>query len=99
MTKRLKHIGVIKFGIVLGAFYGLISLIMIPFFLLGIVISSIAPAQQSAMQQGFTTGLGLVFCILFPVIYAVMGCLSGMLAALIYNLVASWTGGIEFEVE
>ena len=61
--------------------------------------SSFAPAQHNAIQQGFSAGIGLVFCIFIPVLYAVMGGLLGMLMAWIYNVVASWVGGIEFEVE
>src|SRR5258708_155005 len=100
MTKRLKRIAPVKFGIVLGIFYGLISLIIVPFFLLGIIASSFAPAtHQSAMEQGFTTGIGLVFCIFLPLFYGIFGGLFGMLAAWLYNVIASWTGGIEFEVE
>jgi hypothetical protein len=99
MPKRLKRIAPVKFGIVLGIFYGLISLVIVPFFLLAIIIPSFAPTHEGAMQQGLTTGLGLVFCILLPVFYAVFGGLFGMLAAWLYNVVASWTGGIEFEVE
>jgi hypothetical protein len=44
-------------------------------------------------------GLGIGFAILVPLIYAVMGFVSGAIGALIYNLVASWIGGIEVEVE
>ena len=99
MTKRLKRIAPVKFGLVAGIVYGLISLIFIPFFLLGILVSSFAPAHQGAMQQGLTTGLGLVFCIFIPILYAVIGGLMGMLMAWVYNVVAGWTGGIEFEVE
>jgi len=99
MTRKLKRIAPVKFGIVTGAVYGLISLIFIPFFLLGTLASVFAPTHQGAMQTGIATGVGLVLCIAFPVIYAALGCLFGMLGAWLYNVVAHWTGGIEFEVE
>jgi hypothetical protein len=63
MTKRLKRIAPVKFGIVLGIFYGLISLIFVPFFLLAIFIPSFAQTHEGAMQQGLSTGVGLVLCI------------------------------------
>ncbi len=33
-----------------------------------------------------------------PVFYAIMGFIVGVLAAAVYNLVARWTGGLQFEV-
>jgi hypothetical protein len=40
-----------------------------------------------------------VFLIFLPIIYAVIGFIGGVITALIYNLVAKWTGGIEFTTE
>ena len=37
--------------------------------------------------------------LLVPVFYGVMGFVFGVIGAAIYNLVAKWTGGIEFTVE
>jgi len=51
------------------------------------------------MQAGIGVGMGLVFAVLAPILYGAMGFLVGALAGLVYNLVAKWTGGIEFEVE
>ena len=99
MTRTLKRIAPVKFGIVTGAVYGLISLVFVPFFLLGALASAFAPAHQGSMQTGIAAGVGLIFCIVFPIIYAALGCLFGMLGARLYNVVAHWTGGIEFEVE
>jgi hypothetical protein len=39
-----------------------------------------------------------VFLLLFPVIYGAVGFIGGVIAAALYNLVAKWTGGLEFEV-
>ena len=84
----------------MGIVYGLISLIFIPFFLLGTLASAFAPAQHHAMPQGLSVGLGLVFCIFFPRSLRRHGLSDGeMLMAWLYNVVASWVGGIEFEAE
>jgi Transmembrane domain of unknown function (DUF3566) len=40
-----------------------------------------------------------VFIIFLPVIYAVVGFIAGVITALIYNLVAKWTGGVEYTAE
>jgi hypothetical protein len=99
MTKKLKRIAPVKFGIVMGVFYGLISLVIVPFFLIAIIAASFAPNSQNSMSPGLSIGMGVAFAIFLPFFYAIFGCLFGMLAAWMYNVVASWIGGIEFEVE
>jgi hypothetical protein len=89
MTKRLKHVAPVQCGIVLGALYGAIALIFVPFILL---ITLVAPKQGNG--AGILAG-GAFLVILFPVIYGVLGFVGGIIAASIYNLIASWTGGIE----
>lgn len=37
--------------------------------------------------------------VFLPIIYAVVGFIGGVIAAFIYNLVAKWTGGVEFTTE
>lgn len=74
----------------IGILYGLLGLIFVPFFLLMAVIGS---RSGPAATLG-----GAFFAILFPVMYAVGGFIGGIIAAAIYNLVAKWTGGLEFEV-
>ena len=36
--------------------------------------------------------------ILMPLLYAAMGFVFGVISGAVYNLVAKWTGGIEFTV-
>ena len=84
MKKRLTNVSPLQLGIVLGVLYGIISLILVPFFLLGALF-------------GARTGVvGVGFAILLPIIYAVVGFIGGVITGFVYNLVAQWTGGIEF---
>lgn len=101
MTRRLKRIAPVKFGLILGIIYGIISLVFIPFFLLSFGIALLAPhsQQNGALPEGLGMAFGVVLCLVLPFVYAVMGGLLGMLAAWLYNVAASWVGGIEFEVE
>ena len=48
-----------------------------------------------AQPQMFPGGF-VVMAIVFPIMYAVLGFIFGVIGAAIYNLVAGWTGGIEF---
>jgi len=68
----------------LGALYGLFSLIVVPIFIL---VSIMSPKGS---------GVGIFFIILLPILYAVLGFIGGVISAAIYNLVAGWIGGIEF---
>jgi hypothetical protein len=90
MKKELTYIAPLRTGIVLGVLYGLLGLIAVPFFLLVAVFGSKAGAPA-------VFG-GVFFAILFPVLYGAAGFILGIIAAAIYNLVAKWTGGLEFEV-
>ena len=91
MKKQLTHIAPLRAGIVLGVLYGILSLIAVPFFLIVAIIGSKSGSQAPAV-------FGIGFAIMLPVIYAIVGFIGGIIAAAIYNLVAKWTGGLEFEV-
>ena len=90
MTKRIQHIAPLQLGIVLAMLYGALSLIFVPF----IILISLFGAQ-SQNGTGFFAG-GMVFIILIPFLYAAAGFIGGVIAAAIYNLLAKWSGGIEF---
>ena len=85
--KRLTRIAPLQAGIFLAIFYGLISLVVVPFVLLG---------PHSSGGRGPIVPFLLLF---LPVLYAAGGFVGGIIVAAIYNLTASWTGGLEFEVE
>ena len=85
MKKRLTRIAPLQTGIVLATLYGILSLIAVPFLLLAGLISG-------------RLGFGVIFIIFLPVLYAAVGFIVGIIAAAVYNLVASWTGGLQFEL-
>ncbi len=95
MKKRLANVSPLQCGIVLAALYFCLSLLFIPFLLLAAVVSAHNP--QITQQQGNPfASLGLVFVILVPVFYTIAGFIGGVIAALVYNLIAKMTGGLEF---
>ena len=112
MVRRLKRVGVLKFGLVLGIVQGLLGLVVfIPFALIMMLAGAFAPNSAHPIFANPATGnpaipgmVGAIIgggflCVLAPVMYFILGFLMGCLGALVYNLVAKLMGGIEFEVE
>ena len=95
MNKRLTRIAPVKAGLVLGVLYALLACIAVPFFMLaGFGMAAAARSTGAALPLGgFMFGIGALF---LPVIYGVFGFIGGLIAAAVYNLVAKWTGGLEF---
>ncbi len=100
MTKRLTRIAPLKTGIVVGVLYALLGLVAVPFLML------VGASAAAIARHGASTGLPAPATLLFgvgalflPIFYGVIGFLIGVIGAAIYNLVARWTGGIEFSVE
>jgi len=87
MKKELKNISPLRAGIVLGTLYGFLGLIVVPIFIL-----------MTLFGPGAHPGFAVAFLLLLPVLYAVMGFIGGIISAFLYNLIAGWTGGLEFEV-
>ena len=86
MKKHLTRIAPLRAGIVLAVFYGIVSLIILPFLFLTALFGA----------HGFP--LGAVLVVFIPVLYAAVGFIGGIIGAAVYNWVASWTGGLEFEI-
>ena len=95
MTK-IKKIGVLSLGKVLGILYALMG------FLIGAIMTLFSLVSSTASSSilgifGVLFGIGAI--ILLPIFYGIAGFIGGLIAALLYNLVASWVGGIEVETE
>ena len=91
MKKQLTHIDPLKAGTILGILYGIMALIFMPFVLIATLLGNKTGSPAPAI-------FGAGFAIMLPVIYAVVGFIGGLIMALLYNLVAKWTGGFVFEV-
>ena len=93
--RRIKRIAPVQLGKMFAVLYGLMGLLIIPFFL----IMSFVASQMPSQQRVGVLALGAGFTIFVPIIYAAMGFVFGIIGAAIYNLAAKWVGGIEVEVE
>ncbi|HLC57396.1 MAG TPA: hypothetical protein VJH95_02395 [Candidatus Nanoarchaeia archaeon] len=92
---KIKKIGVLSSGKLCGVLYALIGLIAGAFISLFAIILSMFSSDTSEMF-GPLFGVGAI--IFLPILYGTLGFVSGLLTALLYNLVASWVGGLEIEI-
>jgi len=99
MIRKLKRIEPLQLGKMLGATYGLLSLLFVPFFLLFVILTVLAPGSDGDPPKIAIVLTNVAFAILLPLTYAVMGFVFGLIGAWVYNLVARWIGGLEFEIE
>ncbi|SDR65472.1 hypothetical protein [Opitutus sp. GAS368] len=102
MQLKLKRIAPLQAGKMLAAFYGLLSLLFVPFMLLFMAMGSFAARQQGGGAMPalpFMFGMGVGFMVLLPFFYAAMGFVFGVISAAVYNLLAKWIGGLELEFE
>lgn len=84
MRKRITRIAPFQLGKVFAVLYAIFS---IPIALIMGIAASFAPSEQS---------IPLAMIVAIPVIYIVFGFLFMALAAWIYNVIAKWTGGVEY---
>jgi len=85
MHKRIVRVSPLQAGKVGALLYGIISvpLVLIMF-------------ASRACIKGYT-GVSLLLTLASPILYLVFGFIFTVIMAWVYNLVAKWTGGIEFE--
>jgi hypothetical protein len=76
--------------------YGSLALLFVPVFLIMSVVISAIPKTDAEQPPAI---LFAILAVVAPFVYAAMGFVIGAGAALIYNLVARWVGGLELNFE
>lgn len=97
MKKTLTRIAPVQLGKVAAAIYALFTVIFVPFILLFGILAAFSGDATAA--PAFIIIGTVIGAILVPLLYGAMGFIFGSLGALIYNLIATWVGGIDIEVE
>jgi hypothetical protein len=92
----LRSVGVLSCAKIMGAVYGCLALIIVPF----VLLAGFAGMMAGREGSGALSGVAMLFlAILLPFFYAAIGFIFGALTAWIYNVVAGWVGGLEFELK
>ena len=93
---KVKSVGVLSMGKMMGIMYALIGLIA------GGIVSLMAMAGVAAGAGKDGGGAAMLFgtgaIIMLPLFYGVMGFIGGIIMGFIYNIVAGIAGGIEMEI-
>src|SRR5258708_30268221 len=98
MKKYVTRVGPLRAGIVLGVLYRAMGLV-IALILCPVMFLSTALAGKMAGTAAVGGAVAAVLILVaLPIFYGVIGFVGGVAGSAIYNLVASWTGGLEFEV-
>jgi hypothetical protein len=88
MKYQISNISVLQTSKVLAILYAAFGLVMVPFGCLFLALGTDDPTYPII---GVTYLLG-------PLLYGVFGFIFSVIGTWLYNIVARWTGGIEFEV-
>ena len=83
MKATIRRFTILQAGKLLGVLYGCLAVVLLPFFLIGIVANPKGAAPL------------LILLALYPV----MGFVGGLVGAAVYNLAARLVGGLEFTLE
>jgi hypothetical protein len=98
MVTRLRHVAVVQLALVFAVLYALIGvlaglawwLVLSPIMMAGVKSGMGGTAGMSALA-----GMGFLAIIFFPIFYGIIGFIAGLIYSALYNLAASWTGGVE----
>jgi hypothetical protein len=86
VSMRIRRFGVAQTAKILGLLYAFMGLLLIPIFL---YLNTFSP-------EG---GFGPLFLLAVPLLYGLLGFIMTAIGCALYNLVASWVGGIEVQLD
>jgi hypothetical protein len=93
----LKRIGAVSLAKVSGLLYAILGFIVGCFFALFSLVGMAVSKELGGQAFGALFGVGAV--IMFPILYGATGFIASLIGAAIYNVLASWVGGIEVVLE
>lgn len=95
----LRRIGVLSLGKVLGVLYAGLGLLFGGLFSLFSLLGAAIGATQDAGGAAFAFLFGVGAIVFMPLFYGLIGFIGGLLTALLYNVAAGITGGLELDLQ
>ena len=93
----LRRIDPISAGKITGVTYAVLGLIIGGIFSIVSMFGLAVSGNNDAGIAGAIMGMGAV--IIVPILYGGLGFVGTLIAALIYNLMAKWVGGVVIDLE
>ena len=94
VLKRIDPGSAFKIGAVVASLSW--AIIGLPMMLL---ISAIMSSIPGAAERGVAMGSSIAGYVFGIILYGIIGGIGAVISAFVYNLVAGWMGGIEFDLE
>lgn len=93
---KIEKIGVASAAKIYGLTLGALGFVIGIFYALFLsAFSGLLGDEMSSFGGG---AIGIIMVIVFPIMYGIMGFIFGALGAVVYNFVASKTGGLEIQL-
>jgi hypothetical protein len=92
----VRRVGPLSFAKLCGVLYAIMGLIFGAFIsLFSLMGSAFAPKESGGIGMLF----GVAAIVALPIFYGALGFITSLIGAALYNLVASWVGGVEIDVQ
>ena len=98
---EIRRIGVLSTAVMFALLYGALGLIIGLLFACFAILSSatLASVTEDLGLGGGGVLFGLLYAICFPILYGVIGFVVGAVLTILYNIIASFAGGIKMELK
>jgi hypothetical protein len=94
----VRRVGPLSFAKVMGVLYVLMGLLFGAIVsLISVVGGALAPHDEAGGMAGLLFGAAAI--VVLPIFYGVLGFVASLIGAALYNMVASFVGGIEIDVQ
>ena len=81
----------------MGMLYALMGLMLGAFISLFSFIGSAFSPKEIPGGMGILFGVGAIVAL--PIFYGILGFIMSLIGAVLYNLIASWVGGVELDIQ
>lgn len=99
MVTRIRSVDPLQYAFVLGVLEALLGLVIGVIFWLTFATTARSIPNAGASGLGFMMAAGPLLIVMAPIFYGILGFIVGLIVAVIYNIVAKWTGGIQMTLE
>lgn len=94
---ELKSVGVLRLGVFGAVAYAIMGVLEALLFAPVMAFAPMSP-NGSGFPEAIRPYIAIGAFIGLPILFAIGGFIGGIIAAFVYNLVASWTGGLQLTI-